>query len=383
MSKKKILVIIPYFIPAYSYWWPVSVAYNYALKLKERGHDITVVTTDALDEYSRIENLKETINWIKIIRFKNISNYLAKFYNIYLPIWFTNWIKKNIKNYDIVHVHDFFTYLSIVVWVYCRKNKIPYVIQPHWCANFLPERWKLFLKKIFFKLFGMKLLDWAKSIITVSNYESDNIYYSNKDKVEVIHNWIDIDMIEKYKRSITEKDIIEFKRKFWIEWRKIIFSMWRLHRVKRFDKLIDWSKDILKNDDYCLVIVWPDEWEKEKLSQQIKNNRLEWKIILTWWLYWKEKYIAYQVADIFTLLSDSEAWAVTLTVAEAICFNLPLILSKWCNFEYESDYAKIVKNKTDFESSIYSLIDKKGEFSFWKEFDINHLVNKLEKIYNE
>ena len=384
MKVKNILVVIPYFVPAYNYWWPVSVVYNYAVNLVKKGYKITVITTDTLDKDNRIDKLEETIDWIRIIRFKNVSNYLVKFHNIFLPIWIIKRVKNNIKNYDIVHMHDFFSYLNIITWIYCRKEKIPYVIQPHWSANFFPKRWKSIIKRVFFELFWTKLLEWAKAIIAVSQYEKDNIYYPNKNKIDIIYNWIDIGIIEKYEKSITNEDIEKFKENFWLGWKKIIFSMWRLHGIKRFDKLINWSKDILlKNKDYCLVIAWPDEWEMENLKKQVQQNWLDWKVILTWWLYWKEKYIAYSLSSIFTLLSDSEAGGVTLVVAEAMYYNLPLILSRWCSFEFWNECVIISEKKSDFESAVYKFIDKKANYSFWKELSMNYIIDGLERIYNE
>ena len=130
------------------------------IAIKVENNQLTLITTDALDKDNRIKKLEETIDGIKIIRFKNLSNYLAKFHNIYLPLWITKWVKNNVKNYDIVHMHDFFTYLNIITGKYCRKYNIPYVVQPHWSANFLPERWKSWIKKIFFKLFWIVKKRW-------------------------------------------------------------------------------------------------------------------------------------------------------------------------------------------------------------------------------
>lgn len=384
MKVKNILVVIPYFVPAYSYWWPVSVAYNYAKELVKRGYSVTVITTDTLDKNNRIKELEEIIDWIKIIRFKNFSNYLAKKYSIYSPIWVAKWIKNNIKNFDIVHMHDFFSYMNIIAWIYCKKFGVPYIIQPHWSANFFPKRWKSIIKRVFFELFWTRLLEWSKSIITVSQYEKDNIYYSNKDKIKIIYNWIDTELIQRHEQNIAENDIDRFKKKFCLEWKKIIFSMGRLHSIKRFDKLINWSKDLLlKNKNYCLMIVWPDEWEMCNLKQQINKNWLTWRVILTWWLYGKEKYIAYKVADVFTLLSDSEAGGVTLVWAEAMYYKLPMILSRWCSFEFENEFTKIVGKKSEFESAINELIDKKAEYSFWKKLNMGYLIDILEKVYNE
>ncbi|NCC70895.1 hypothetical protein EOM09_04900 [bacterium] len=59
-----------------------------------------------MDDKNRIKKLEETIDGIKIFRFKNLFNKLAKFHNGYLPFAMKYWLKKNIKNYDIVHIHD-------------------------------------------------------------------------------------------------------------------------------------------------------------------------------------------------------------------------------------------------------------------------------------
>lgn len=384
MKVKNVLVIIPYFVPAYSYWWPVSVAYNYAKELVKRGYNVTVITTDTMDKNIRIKKLEEVIDWIKIIRFKNFSNYLAKKYSIYSPIWVAKWIKNNIKNFDIVHMHDFFSYMNVVTSVYCKKYNISYVVQPHWSANFSPKRWKSLIKRIFFELFWMRLLKCAKSVIAVSQYEKNNMYYRDKNKVEIIYNWIDVGLIQEQEKNIIEKDIDEFKKRFRLCWKKIILSVWRLHRIKRFDKLIDWSKDLLlKNKGYNLVIVWPDEWEMKLLKQKIKNYWLGWRVVLTWWLYGKEKYIAYNVADVFTLLSDSEAGGVTLVCAEAMYYNLPIVMSKWCGFEFENEFTKIVEKKTEFESAITEFINKKIKYSFWKNLTMNYQIDVLERVYKE
>lgn len=380
--KKNILFVIPYFIPAYSYGWPVKVAYDYAIKLIEKWYSVTVLTTDALDKDNRNNIKEEMIDWIRIIRLKNVSNYLAKYHNWFLPVGLNKWVKKNIKSFDIVHMHDFFTLQNIIAWKYCRKYNIPYVVEPHWSANFLPERWKSLIKKMFFSLFGNKLLSWSKSIIAVSKYEKNHIYTNEKDKIEILYNWIDYKEIDKIINSISEIRYTKFKDKYNLNWKKIILSMWRLHKVKRFDKLIDYSKDILlKNDEYCVVVAWPDEWELDNLKTKIHQYWLDWKMILTGWLYWKDKYIAYSIANIFTLLSDSEAGAVTVT--DAIYFNLPLILSSGCNFEFPNKYTKVVNDNEAFKLAVEEFIDKKAEYSFWKEFDLNYLISKLEKIYDK
>ena len=51
----KILQVIPYFAPAWSYGGSVSVAYNLSKELVERGHSVTVYTTDTLNSKERVK----------------------------------------------------------------------------------------------------------------------------------------------------------------------------------------------------------------------------------------------------------------------------------------------------------------------------------------
>lgn len=381
---KKILIVTPFFIPAYSYWWIVKVAYDHARELVKRWYNVTVITTDVLDSKNRVKKLIENIDWIKIIRFKNISNYMAKFHNVYLPIWFKKRIKDNIKDFDIVHMHDFFTYLNIATANYCRVYNVKYYIQPHWSANYNPERWKSFIKKIFFMLFGKVLLKNAHGIIAVSESEKKDMYYLwNKEKISVIYNGIDFSELDYALKRITNKEFNDFLWKYKIENKKIILSIGRLSFVKRFDKLINFIKPFLqKNKEYILLIVWPDEWEKEKLQNIISKEWLDNSIILTWWLYWNDKYIVYKISNLFSLLSDSEAWS--MTIIEAIYFNLPLLLSPWCHFEFIHDNISIIDSQSQFEKWLNKLLSQKHIYdeNFRQKFNIPYLIDKLEQIYD-
>jgi len=128
---KKILFVTPFFVPAYSYGGIVRVAYEQAKWLLSKWYSVTVVTTDVRDAESRNEIQTENIEGIEILRFKNISNYLAKYQNLYLPIWMKKWLKQNIRNFDIVHIHDIYNLPTYWACKYSNINWVKYFIQPH------------------------------------------------------------------------------------------------------------------------------------------------------------------------------------------------------------------------------------------------------------
>ena len=73
----KILQVTPYFAPAWAYGGPPRVMADYARGLVSLGHEVTVFTTDVLDESSRASPAVEDLDGAHVRRFRNISNDLA------------------------------------------------------------------------------------------------------------------------------------------------------------------------------------------------------------------------------------------------------------------------------------------------------------------
>ena len=80
----KILQVIPCFAPAWDYGGPLRVCYELSKELVQRGHEVTVYTTDAFNSKNRITKSEEVIDGIRVRRFKNLSNSLANKHNIFL-----------------------------------------------------------------------------------------------------------------------------------------------------------------------------------------------------------------------------------------------------------------------------------------------------------
>ena len=58
----RILQVIPHFMPAQAYGGPVAGTYNLSKYLVNKGHDVTVYTTDTLGGEGRIQCLEEEIS---------------------------------------------------------------------------------------------------------------------------------------------------------------------------------------------------------------------------------------------------------------------------------------------------------------------------------
>ncbi len=66
---------------------------------------------------------------------------------------FSNWLSKNIDNYDVLHIHAIFSYCSTYAMSLARKKRIPYVVRPigqlqKWSLAQSQTRKKWYLKYI-------------------------------------------------------------------------------------------------------------------------------------------------------------------------------------------------------------------------------------------
>jgi glycosyltransferase involved in cell wall biosynthesis len=316
----KILQVIPFFVPAWGFGGPVKVVYDISTSLVEKGYDVTVLTTDALDSKSRIPSAYEIISGIKVCRFRNFSPYLAKKFNLYLPFGFREYVKDNINNFDIIHLHAFFTYQNIVTAFYCKRKKIPYIIHLH--ESLVPklDRGKFLFKTLFNLFFGKSIIDYASKIFVLTLKEKEELAdYSNsaKDKIIILPNplpKIDTDFSSRLTVCKTKE--------------KTFLSLSRLSYLKGIDLLIRAFSELLKIDSKCkLVIAGPDEnGQAKKLKKLVNELEINNNVEFLGLVEGKTKAEVYKNADVFVLFSRYEPFAIT--VLEAIQYNLPLCLSK-------------------------------------------------------
>lgn len=322
----KILQVIPYFIPAYKYGGPVKVCFDVSKELVNRGHDVTVVTTDTLDGVNRVELLTEEKEGINIIRFRNISNRLVKYFNGYLPTGFYTWIKYNLRFYDVVYCHDLFTFQNIIVSHFCKKYNVPYNVQPHGVLS--PIRQKARFKKIkhlFLTIFN-NVLKHSKYIVALTQNEKMEIlsHYPNfENKIKVIPNGIKMD-------ESTSIPKINIHLKYGINPdNKIIAYIGRIQYIKGIDLSLQILAQLRNKLDFTYLIIGPDEGEKYKLEKQIVSLGLDNHVIFTGLLEGVEKLATIKSCDLFLFTSRSEG--LPMTILEVAALGVPQIISENCN----------------------------------------------------
>jgi Glycosyltransferase len=242
-------------------------------------------------------------------------------------------IREDIKDYDIVHIHEHRQTLAIIASYFARKNNIPYIVQAH--GSVLPFFQKEGLKNLFDKVFGFKILHNASCVFALTEVEKEQYLKMGVDeeRIEIVPLGINLEEYENL------PSFGKFRSKFNIaENDKLILFVGRIHEIKGLGLLIDAFNDLI-NQNYeknsledtgghsiKLAIVGPDDGYLTELEDKIKEYSLEENVIITGPLYKEEKQEALVDCDLFVMPSKYESF--TTSGLEAMACSKPLVLTK-------------------------------------------------------
>lgn len=320
----KILHVAHFFYPCLSAGGVVNASYQIASK-QCNDNDVKVISSDSCKERLKFPNGRYDVDvdGIKVDYFKNLSNGFKLKTMLDTPLAAPFKIRKDINDYDIVHIHEHRQSLAIIASYFARKNNIPYIVQAH--GSVLPFFQKEGLKTLFDKAFGFKILHNASCVFALTEVEKEQYLKMgvDEDKIEIVPLGINL---EEYENLPSYGN---FRSKFNISDEKLILFIGRIHEIKGLDLLIDAFNDLINNgdnDSIKLAIVGPDDGYLSKLEEKIKDYSLEENVIVTGPLYNEEKQEALVDCDLFVMPSKYESF--TTSGLEAMACSKPLVLTK-------------------------------------------------------
>jgi glycosyltransferase involved in cell wall biosynthesis len=392
--KMKILQVTPYFPPAYAFGGPVKVTYQISRELIKRGHEVVVYTTDVKDFGSRLEiGSSNTFEGMKVYRFRNLSLTFVKKFKLFITPQLALFARKEVKKFDIIHLHEYRTFQNIVIHHYARKYNVPYVLQAHGSIPRIGS-WRK-LKWIYDILFGYRLLRDASRVIALSNVEAEQYKCVGVpgEKIAIIPNGIDLSEYA----ELPPKG--SFKKKFNIpENRKIILYLGRIHKIKGIDVLVKayaHLKNEMKVNDTVLVVTGPDDGFLNEVKSLAYNLGIADSVLFTGPLYGRDKLEAFVDTEIYVLPSRYEIFG--MTVLEAYACGKPIVASKVGGLkdlvkDGETGLLFEPGNVEQLTKSILILLNindiakemgLKGKNFVIENFTIQKVVEILEKVYEE
>ena len=167
----KILLAVLYYEPAWGYGGPPKMVHDLARQYVKRGHDVTVCTTDALDRGKRVAALSEISGGVRIVRFRNASNWLAFHLKIFLPIGMKRWLFAHIAEFDVVHLFDARTLQNAWAARAAVKAKVPFVVSV-WGSLPRGTGWRAIIKGNYDRKHGAVQLGKAAALLAQNDHES-------------------------------------------------------------------------------------------------------------------------------------------------------------------------------------------------------------------
>ncbi|MFL2840382.1 MAG: glycosyltransferase [Pseudohongiellaceae bacterium] len=232
-------------------------------------------------------------------------------------------LKRDRSNIDIVHMHAFRTFQNYILYKFCQKNRIPFVIDAHGAVPYYVRKNKL--KRVFDRLVGRKMLRDADFLIAETQVGVDEYLEIDsslaRDKIVILSPPFDTDEFDELPEAG------QFKKKYQVPAdKKIIMFIGRVHHIKGNDFLIEGFADLCQRRNDCLLmIVGSDDGHMEECKVLVKNLNIDDRVTFTGFIGGHDKNSALIDADIVVQMSRQEqgAWAPF----EAVLCGTPIIVT--------------------------------------------------------
>jgi len=303
----KVLIICPVYFPAWEYGGIVPSMHGIVQEIARAGNRVTVYTTDAQGMNERNKNTSELYGTVEVVRFRNLSNYLA-WNRIFIPTQMAKAVRKTIGGFDIVHLIDVRFSPNVAANRTASRSKVPYVVTP--LDPFKPYLRKALLKRVFDIAAGKKILTEADFVIAQNLKEAESYITLGipHDRIQMIPNGLDTAALLEMPVKGACRDRLGIPAD-----KKMILYLGRIDHVKGVDLLITaFYRAVRAKElrDSILLVAGPDAGYLKTAYDLVKRLDLASKVVFPGPLTGKDKLAAMQDADLFVLPSRYEEFGI-------------------------------------------------------------------------
>ncbi len=339
----KLVVIIPYFYPAYIYGGPVFASYHLSQKTAENGVNIDIITTNLNGN-----NKLDVVPNIFINQFgfnvKYYNNSLLPFFSLRMIFGLYN----DIKDANIVHIQSIFSLSTLLALIHSNLQKKTIFLSPRGSLSLWSFKHRGLMKKI-----------WIKFLI--KPFQKHIFWHATSEKeIRDIKNFFPNSNIELVSDGISFEES-EIKDECSKKWQNnfYIACLGRLHKVKGYDLMIKAMPNILKvHSNLKLFIAGSDEGELEKLINLSIKLNIQDNIEFVGQLNSDNKNCFLKYAQCLVMPSHTENFG--LVAAEALFHNTPVIASKntpWEVLETEHAGFHIINTPQAISQAVITILE--------------------------
>lgn len=367
-----------------------------ALGLAEMGHSVSVLTNDSGFCPSMVPGAatkKGGWGWcmeergVKCIFVPSVLRYRSLSLNPRV----LSFCRQTLTAYSIVHIYGLYDLLGPAVASFCRRNQIPYVVEP--MGMFRPIVRSIGLKKVYHRTVGKKFLSGAYRLIATSELEQQELVAGGvaRERILVRRNGVEAPTTLPARNS--------FRRKWQIPSEsKLVLYLGRLEPKKRPDLLLNAFAEWHKNSSFAgktvLAICGPgeDRSYQAHLKSIARKLGLDDSVLFPGPLYHEQKWSAYRDADVFVLPSQNENFGNS--AAESIACGTPVIVTDQCGiapFVAGKTGLVVVHSREAIAAALKTVLEDEGEArrfreacpAVLKDLSWSEPVSAMDRLYRE
>lgn len=298
---------------AAKYGGPSKAVIDMCRSLIHEAVDVTLISTDANGNGRLDVPLLQLTSFcgIRTIFFPRQGS--CETFKLSMPM--SRWLRKNVRNYDVVHIHSLFSHSSMAAARVCRFARVPYVLRPLGSLTEWAMRQKSVRKRLFMGMIGRRLLRGASAV-----------HYTSLDEKEQSERILDA------RNGVVlplgfERVEIECSNR--IESR-LLLILGRLHPVKGLEQFIDAFADVVSESpfsDWQALIAGDGEPSYVSELKRCVEARDKSSVIgFAGWVEGEAKDDLFRRAAV--LVSTSQLESFGITIVEAMSRAIPVLVSR-------------------------------------------------------
>ena len=298
---------------------PSRAVLDMAMAMAQRGHEVSIQTTDYGDAPVDVTaatglGVKIDIHPVGVPRRWKRSTALRAA------------LERDLPKADVVHLHSLYLYHCLVTEQICRQARVPYILRPHGTLDpFLQQRHRS-RKALVGALFQNRVTDNAAGLhFTAQEEQTLARPYARGQKGFVVPLPLDPAEFAALPPATRFAELYPETAG-----RRVVLFMSRLNFKKGLDLLVEaFGRVAAEQPDLHLVIAGPDDGMRAAVETWVSEAGLDQRVTLPGMLRGEARLAALAAAELSVLPSYSENFGYA--VVEAMACGLPVLISNNVN----------------------------------------------------